>query len=537
MITGAKTKELSLYTRLGEGLEQHSGWVAAFLLCTIFVIALGQPSNTCLWYDELVTLGTASLPHYGDIWNFYAAGLDPTSPLPSLIVHAALRLPFGPEISSRLPFMLALLVMCLCMYSFIHRCYSAGYALAALIYPVFLGEHVFVFSPRSYALMLAGAGFAMLCWQSAVTGGKRPWSVLGVWFGLAFAIFAHTFAIFLFVPFALAQLVRDFMRRKPDWAVWAAIVLFPAGHLPVLNGERLANKVYNFSQTPQLHFMVDSYKDFFSDGWMIIGILLLFAVGVVILQRQAPQPTPGPETCGFSASEWVLVGVLALMPLYALPASYLIHVYHLRYVIAFNIGMVILFIGAVAEMARRNRLAGTTLLALFLLAAIPHFFGPFVKGLHALIHPDRVHAQLQASYDDQPWVRLLGRSKLPVVAGDDFLYAQLDFYAQPELKHRLYYLTDMADINKYPQSHTAQLNFLLFGKRISWQTMDVANFLPGNPHFLLVVGPDQMNWLPLYLITQEEAGDASLQLIGPDFTSPNVYDVRFTKMPVPAGRY
>lgn len=541
MIAGAETKQklFSVYVRIGDRLERLAGWVAALLLCLIFVIELGKSSIKPLWFDELITVGTASLPHWRDMWNFYANGLDTTSPLPSLIVHAALKLPFGPETSSRFPFMVAFLVMCLCMYSFVHRRYPSGYALAALIFPVILYVFHYSTEARSYALTLAGCGSAMLCWQSAVSGRNRPWSILGVWFALAFAINAHAFAIFLFVPFALAQLVRDFMRRKLDWAVWAAIVLFPAGLLPVLNGERLANKVYGstFWSQPQLSFMFTSYDDFFNQGWILIGILLFFSTGVVILQRQSPLRSPEPETCGFSAPEWVFVAMLALMPIYALPVSYLLHAYRPIYVNPFNIGMVILFVAAVAEVAGRSRPPGAALLALFLLAEVHHCFGPFVKGLHALINPGGIHAQLQASYDNQPWVRLLEKSSLPVVAGEHNLYTQLDFYAQPELKHRLYYLTNVADVKEYPQSATAQLNFLSFGRRLSYQTMDIASFLPCNPHFLLARGDDLMIWLPPYLIGQEEVGNASLRLLGPDYTGNNVYDVQFRKIPVSMGTY
>jgi hypothetical protein len=537
MIPGAQTKPqaLSVYTRIGDRLEGYAGWVAALQLCLIFVIALGQASLKLLWYDELITLGTASLPHWRDVWNFYATGLDTSGPLPSLIVHAALRLPFGPEISSRLPFMLAFLLVCLCMYTFVHRCYPLGYALAAMTCPLTLFFFYYATEARSYAIMLAGAGFAMLCWQSAVSGRNRPWSVLGLWFGLALAIFSHAFAVFLFVPFALAQLVRDFLRRKPDWAVWTALALFPAGFLPVLNGDRLANKVYGstFWCKPELRFLVMSYRDFFNLGWTFIAVLLFFAVGVVLLHRQRPLGSPEPETRGFSAPEWVLVAVLALMPFYALPVSYLFQVYRPCYVEFFNLGMVVLFIGAVGEVARRSRTAGAALWALIMLAAMYHSFDPFVKGLHALIHPGRVNAQLRASYDNQPWVKLLEKSSLPVVAGDPLLYTKLDFYAQPELKQRLYFLTDIADVKEYPRSATAQLNFLSFGNRLSYRTMDIANFLPANPHFLLAMGGDPAIWLPPYLLGQVETGNVSLRLLGPTYYTENVYDVQFMKVLFP----
>jgi hypothetical protein len=536
-----RQKILPICWRCGDGLERHAGQVAGFLLCCLFLIALGQSSGKFLWYDELFTLATASFPHWRDVWDFYATGLDTGSPLPALIVHVALKLPFGPEISSRLPFTLAFLFMCLCMYSFVRQRYAPGYALGALFFPVILDVFFYSTEARSYALVLAGAGSAMICWQCAVTSRYRPWSILGLWFGLAFAINAHAFAIFLFVPFALAQLLRDLRRGKPDWAVWIAIVLFPAGLLPVLTGERLANRVYGstFWSRPEFHLMYMSYRSFFigqggRGGWILILILMIFAVGAVILPRRNPTPSPEPETCGFSAPEWVLVAGLALLPIYALPVSYLLHVYRPRYVVSFSIGMVILLIGAAAEVALRNRHAGTALLAIVLLTAIVHCSCPLVRGLQALVHPGRVHGQLQASYDDQPWVRLLGKSSLPIVVGDPLLYAPLEYYAQPHLRDRLYYLTDLALVEEYPGSATTQLNFQLFGKRIGYQTMDIANFLPRNPHFLLVNGSGNLGiWLPPYLIGQEEAGNVSLQLLGPGFTSPNIYEVRFTHIPDP----
>lgn len=524
--------------RIGNRLDRYAGWVAVLLLCLIFVIELGQSSINLLWYDELITLGTASFPHWIDIWKFYAQGLDAGGPLPSLIVHGALNLPFGPETSSRLPFMLAFLVMCLCIYSFVRHRYPPGYALAALIFPVSLPFFFHSTDARYYAPMLAGAGSAMLCWQSAVSFRKRPWSVLGLWMGLSFAIFAHAFAIFLFVPFALAQLVRDCIRGKSDWAMWAAIVFFPVGLAPVLEGLRLANEAYgpSYWSRPALRWITFSYKDFSFGGWDFIGMLLVFAVGVAILQRQGTLPSPEAKTCGFSLPEWVLVAALACMPFYVVPGSYLLHVYRPVYVLPFCIGVIMLLVGAVAEAARREGLAGGILLVLFLLATIWHASGRFIEGIHTLIHPGRVHAELQANYRSQAWVRLLEKNSLPVAAGDPLLYAQLGNYATPELRHRLYYLTDMADVKEYPDSASLQLNFVRFGKLLSYQTMDIRDFLRGNPRFLLAVGGDPATWLQPYLIRQEEAGNATLRLLGPDFSGSNVYDVQFTRMPFPVGR-
>jgi hypothetical protein len=104
--------------------------------------------------------------------------------------------------------------------------------------------------------------------KAAANQPPWPWSLLGLWFGLAFAVDAHAFAIFLFVPFALAQLVRDFKRKKPDWPIWTALILFPIGILPVLHGELLAKK---FTASTFGHSRISAHSSFHM-GILVLGI-------------------------------------------------------------------------------------------------------------------------------------------------------------------------------------------------------------------------------------------------------------------------
>jgi hypothetical protein len=521
--------------RIVDSLERNAGIAAAMALILIFVIALGQSADNLLWYNEIVTLKTASLPQWSDVWNFYAHGLDTTGPVPSLIARVGLMLPIGPELGSRLPFTVAYLVMCLCVFGFVHRRYPAGYALATLIFALIQSFFYFATDARAYALVLAGAGVAMLCWQSAVSGRHRPWSLLGLWFGLAFALDAHAFAIFLFVPFALAQFVQDFKHKKPDWPTWAALLLFPAGFLPLLHGQLLAKKIYgtNFSHQPDLQSMFSSYQDFLLGGVIRLIILLLVATGAVLLQRQSRLRFFELKTRGFSLPEWILVATLALLPLYVVPASYRIHAYAPRYVVSCYIGLVILAIGAAAEAARRNRFAGAVLFALLLLSSSFNRIGVFAQGLHALVHPGRVHKQLEARYNGYAWVQFIEQSGLLIVADNPNVYSQVDYYVGSRLEHRLIGITDIRDVKKYPLSGTHQLNFLCFSKPFSYQTADLADFLLEHPHFLLIASRDEYGWLHRYLIDQQEAGNASFACLGPDCAGPdtNVYDVHFMKLP------
>lgn len=523
------------FERIGAVLERRAGTVLGLLLCFLFLVCLGKAGTVYLWYDEIVILGTASFAHVTDIWRFYANGRDVEGPLASFIVHAAIRLPFSPEISARLPFIAAFLGMLFCVFIFVRRRYPATFAFAVLVLLAFPPLFELATQVKSYALELAAITFAMVCWQSAIRSEGRPWSVLGLWTALALAINAHKFAIFVFVPFAAGQWLRDYRQRKIDPQIWLALVLFPAGLLPVMRGELVASRFYagNFWSRPELHFLYGSYKTYFLWQWLLITCLTSFITMSAFLNGREHSPLAlAPEMSGFSLPEWVFVAVLAALPLYALPASYLIQVYREVYISSFAIGLGILIVTIAAEQVKRARSDGAALFVLFALATLPSHLRPLLQGVQVLMHPARVHEHLQASYNDQPWVKLVAASSLPVLAGDHSLYTPLSYYAAPPLERRLYYLTDFAEANLYPRSTTAQVNFLLFGRVLSFQTMDISSFLPSNPHFLLVAGTDPAMWLPTYLIRKEQQGGVTLELLGPDFNSPNVYDVRVTTMPV-----
>jgi hypothetical protein len=251
-----------------------------------------------------------------------------------------------------------------------------------------------------------------------------------------------------------------------------------------------------------------------------------------VLGRDDAEVAEKSEARGFSTPEWVFVCMLAALPIYVLPASYVLHAYRADYVASFAIGLAILLVAAFAEQVRGSQAAGVLLLVLFASINLHVDLKTIPQGVRALAHPARVHAELEASYDSLPWVKLLEGSDLPVLVGDHLTYTRLDCYAPPELKRRLYFLTDFAEVGTYPLSDTSQRNFLLFGKMLSYQTMDVGSFLPEHPHFLLAVGTMTGTlWLPQYLMNQSQKGNASLRLLGPDFTESNVYDVQFSRMP------
>ncbi len=527
-----------LLARPSEALEAHGGWVGAVLLAIFLVASLGNAAWKFLWYDELVTVGAASLPTAHDVVQFFSSGLDTTSGTCALIVRAALRLPVSPELSVRLPFILSFACTLVCVVAFVRRRYPTAYALAAatlLVLPPLLTD--LTVEARGYAIALGATSIAMLAWQAEAEASlagmslRRSLRVLGIWFGLALALNVHAFAIFLFPAFALAQIAADRREhdrrehdrpeRRIDWPVWIAICLAPLGLAPAFHGEQLAKGFYgsHFRNQPHPDLILESYREMILESGITLVLILLgycFLVGLARWQRSREQ-LQMKRAGGFSRAEWTLLGVLAAMPFYALPAAYLLHVYRTRYVIFFAIGLFIAIAALLAELAWRSRRAGTALLLALLLCAAPTILPPFLHGLRISMNPVRLHADRVREFNELPWVKMLDTSPLPVAAGDNNTYGQLKYYGSAELNSRLAIVTDVPEIEKYPDSQTTQMNMVLFGHALSYNTADIAQYSRRNGHFLLATRPDIGTWIIPFLLDRQKAGSASVSFLGPTF--------------------
>jgi hypothetical protein len=507
--------------RIALWLERRSAVLAAALLAAMLLVAIGGAAHKVLWYDELVTTFTASLPTWGAIWRFYASGLDTTGPVQSFVARLGLGLPLAPEIAVRLPFMVAFLCMCAGMYGFVRRRYAAGYALAALAMPMVLPAlFQYIIEARAYALMLGATGLGLNFWQAAAAGKARPWSILGLWLALASAIAAHFFAIFLLVPFAAAQLAQDWPRRRPDWLAWLALLLFPAGFLPFLHGAEMARVYYaaRFHAKPGPRFIEVPYRELYTSyGWIIISVLLLLAVWLLLSEtgHEESGRESAPASQGFTRAEWILVGSLALLPVYEVLGSVVLGVDRPQYAIEFYVGFIVAVVAAFAEVVRRRRPAGALALIAVLVCAVGGCAHNAFSGIQALLHPSRVHAAAVAQVEARPWMQHLPDSPLPV-ALDCNSYMDLAYYGTPQFHQRAYALVDPAgfDDPANKESVTNQQNMMLFSRMLPIHYEDIDGFLARNPHFIAVTSFDEHEWLPSYLLNRQRTkGDLTVTMI------------------------
>ncbi len=451
-------------------LARASAWVERFglllaclLLLLIGVAAVAQSALKPFWWDELASYDIARLPHLSDVWSFFRAGLDTPSPVPTLIVWGTQRWIGVSEVLVRTAFEAGFLAMCLGLYGITARRYGAGFGLCAMLLPALSGTFYYASELRTYG-------------------------ILGVFAGLALAIVCHLFAIFVLIPFGLAQLVRDRVfsqgLRRSDGPIWLALVMAPACLIIEMPGMAAAHRTYAgaFWSKPHGGEILFSYSYALGIGWMIAVMVLLMAWHGLERRFGSLEDEAANDAGkrGFGAAEWTLFGTLALMPWFAWPLSHFVGVYVPRYVLPLTIGVVLLVIGGAAEAVRRNRVAGTVLAGVLLLVLIHDKLPEVNRARH-------LKQSLTQVFAGQPMVPMLAESGLPIVAPNTIVYTQLQHYLPADLEKRLTYTRNTPERIRTEEDPDAELSMKLFATRLPLRVEEFAAFTAEHPRFLVVV--------------------------------------------------
>src|SRR5207244_3146972 len=72
-------------------------------------------------------------------------------------------------------------------------------------------------------LVLGCCGLSVLCWQAAAEGRCRWLALSGLALSLAAGLCAHYYAVLLFLPLVVGELLRTRVRQRLDFAMWTAL--------------------------------------------------------------------------------------------------------------------------------------------------------------------------------------------------------------------------------------------------------------------------------------------------------------------------
>ena len=249
-------------TRLGRLLENHSK-LALLLFSVVFLGVTGLLGSTkLLEFDELFTYYPAHQPKVGDVWSFFAEGLDVHTPILALLVRTSTTLLGHSHLAVRMPMILGYWLLCLCIYAFVSYRSTKLYGMAAMMFPPITSVYFYATEARPYGVLLGVSALALVCWQRATSGGNRLIWLPLMGACLSFCLSLHYLTILLWIPFGLAGLARDWERRKVDWPIWAVLViaLFPlAVFFPMIQMAR-QNFLGGIWSPPHLSDIENTYR-------------------------------------------------------------------------------------------------------------------------------------------------------------------------------------------------------------------------------------------------------------------------------------
>lgn len=292
-----------------ESIDRRPGWAFVCLSVVYFAVVACLSSVKLLWLDELITLHIARLGGLHAIWSALAQGADPNPPLTHLLVHYA-RLAFGDhEFVYRLPATIGYWIGMLSLFAYLRRRLPGTWAVAGTVLSMCMAAFDYSFESRSYGIFYGLAMLAFFCWSRAADpqsgSARRLLALLGMTVALAAGISTNYFAVLAFVPIAVGEAVRTWMRwrtpahvqdaggwsvalRSIDLRIWLAMGV-AATPLIAYRG-LIAHSIAQFApyawNKVSMEQVLDSYTEMVEIVLYPLLALFVLAIVVAVVERR-----------------------------------------------------------------------------------------------------------------------------------------------------------------------------------------------------------------------------------------------------------
>lgn len=498
-----------------------------------FASVTGRALSKPFWYDEILTLYHARLPSLAALMQSLQRHVDFSPPVLHLLTRAAGWLPGNELVTNRLPAMLGVWVLGLCLYRLVARRLSPPYAFAALLMPMLTPIYDYAFEARGYGIVLAWSGLALVCWQSAAEGRRRPLALPGLAVCLALIPLTHYYYVCVSLAIGLAEVTRAVQRRQLDWPMLAALACSALG-LPIILP--LITATLDGTVITQLHedllaLPLIIVRELFAGlalplSLMGSAVLLSYTGWDRALPRRwiAPGAAPTVATLALglcvialtTSLRWTFVGgiaavvgwrslrvhvssdavtsvnqipryeivlhlaLIALIGLAILPAGFQIY-FSVRYCLFAVIGASCLAAFTFARLEKAWPASRLTLPAVLILFVIARF-GPGWQALWSPALPPVDPILTQASSD------------LPIVVGHSKDFMELQYRAPEPLRSRLVYLADPVAALKYNMSNIVDVGLLSLREYAPLSVYEYRPFVRSHLQFL-VYDTELVTWV------------------------------------------
>lgn len=458
-----------------------------------------------LWYDEICTRIVALQPNVRAIADALNRGADGQAFSFYLIERVAASLVPYERIAFRAPSILAFCCTVLCLFFLVRRRSGGICALLCAAVPFVTVLFItYAVEARAYSLLVTFIALALLCYQRAP---KPRWLILMA-ICLAAAEAMHYYAIFAFVPFAIAEAFVLLAARRIRIGVWLALL---CGFIPLALSWKMLQalkQLYgaHFWSPPTVAAAIQMYSSLFRFNG-VLGFAVAVALMAGILSMVGWEEIGQARIQAGSISN--IQDCAAAFAFLALPIIEFVAVkiMHGGFVARYTIPTLLGASLGLGLLLPRLGVRVQFLVAVFLACALFVQEGAFWAGSARLS---------EESPPIEDAIAALGTaarsSDLTVVISDGVEYLDLAYNAPAALSKRTAFLVDPVAAIKYSGTNMADVNLPVLQTIYPLQVYDFTAFATEHRRFLLVSDGGRFDWWP----TRLDDDGYSVQLLSID---------------------
>jgi hypothetical protein len=507
--------------------------------------AIGGMASRHLDHDELFTYYIAQAPSLHQLFSLTHT-IDLHPPLSYLLVRASFGVFGVSSWSCRLPFFLAFLGASALVFLFVKRLFAPVYGIIAVLFLWMSPYSRLATEARPYAMMLCFTALLLVSWSEIVEAGvagdgegPNLWAFAGVvaaGFGL---LLSHVLGVLAYGAFFATEVIRLWIRRKPDWRLWAALVLPLVSvltYLPLIR-ERSGILFSEYSQASPRRLAICYWEHL---RFLITPLILIASIALLwSFMSKRRHDSWRPASLGAIASVWSLLlllflvpleieflfartgtpfyeryGVVAMIPCAVIPVLVLGYYTGRNRLVAIGVAILsaaLLILGTSGKAWLVGQLSGIAppkaAARLLYLIALPPISPPPLKGPTT---PSRIEGSLSTA----PAILHLGalEPNLPLVAGSGPTFLELDRYETSALTKRLYLLTDhVASSTIVHNTVFDHYELVKAAFPIGGQVEPYCEFLRDHSQFLVLGG---YNYPDTWILRKLEMDGAALEIVG-----------------------
>lgn len=464
--------------------EREWPWLLAACTAALLAGTILLDFKRPFWNDELFTFYISRQPTLHDVWRTLLTGAEQVPPSFFAIVRSFTSVLGENKVGYRLPETLGFVVMSVSAFFFVRRRTSTYFGLVAFMFPSLTAAYYYAYEARAYGVVMGFSGLAVIFWQAAAEGRHRPLSLIGLMLSLACAVSCHYYAILIFFPFVVSEIVRLLGSKRADIAMYSAIAaaVFPfVLFLPLIRAA--SGYSSKFWAKPQWSMVFSFYENLLSPaGLALLLIALLAGLSVWLHSTLKRESQPGPH---IPAHELALAAGFTLIPLIAIvSAKFMTGAFTARYATYSVFGLSILLAWSLAWVGRRSYLLGSAAVAVCVSCW--------------LVMAVRQYRQFQADAAGEVQTFNFLESQgpgTPVVIASPHLFFVLSHKAAIEGRGHFTYLADVPLAVQYTETDTVERGLLVLRDLAPIDVQDFHHFAATHRRFLVYGFPDPYGWV------------------------------------------